>query len=85
MARKRNPYIVSPLNYRVFQDLKALKTDLNMNLKKAVKKLMIDCFQVLMTVKGIQHCRCHKLVPVLATASVGIVGDFANCGIFLSY
>jgi hypothetical protein len=36
MASKRNPYIVIPLNYRDFQDLKALKTNLNMNLKKAV-------------------------------------------------
>jgi hypothetical protein len=46
MARKRNPYIVIPLNYRDFQDLKALKTDLNMNLKKAVTGETINWFKV---------------------------------------
>jgi hypothetical protein len=46
MARKRNSYIVIPLNYRDFQDLKALKTDLNMNLKKAVTGEAIKWFKV---------------------------------------
>ena len=46
MERKRNPYIVIPLNYRDFQDLKALKTDLNMNLKKAVTGETINWFKV---------------------------------------
>jgi hypothetical protein len=43
MARKRNPYIVIPLNYRDFQDL---KTNLNMNLKKAVTGETINWFKV---------------------------------------
>lgn len=46
IATKRNPYIVILLNYIDFQDLQALKTDLNMNWKKAVTGEPINWLKV---------------------------------------
>ncbi|CAG2201529.1 unnamed protein product [Mytilus edulis] len=46
MARKRNPYIVIPVNYRDFYDLKGLKTDLNINLKRTVSGETINWLKV---------------------------------------
>ncbi|CAC5417011.1 unnamed protein product [Mytilus coruscus] len=46
MARKRNPYIVIPVNYRDFYDLKGLKTDFNINLKRTVSGETINWLKV---------------------------------------
>ncbi|XP_052075475.1 uncharacterized protein LOC127712922 [Mytilus californianus] len=46
MARKTNPYIVIPVNYRDFYDLKGLKTDFNINLKRTVSGETINWLKV---------------------------------------
>ena len=46
MARKRNPYIVIPLNYRDFQDFKSIKNRFEYEFGKAVAGEAIKWFKM---------------------------------------